>query len=236
MLITGSILGLGSYWHEIIEVLREIIPVYDKVNSAISLGKDVEYRERGIRGKVEQSNLVLDAGSGYGNMSKVALRQCDNNLNLIMLDPIPEMLARAKTEFDRKVPLISGIFEHLPFTDNIFDAVMCGYSFRDSISIRTAISEFSRILKDGGRLIIVDIGKPDSAFGRFGVSFYLKFILGILAFFAAGSLGLKFRAIYGTYKRLTRNSELDKMLKAKFKRVEFETEMMGGAVLIAAYK
>ena len=85
-------------------------------------------------------------------------------------------------------------------------------------------------------MIIVDIGKPDNAFNRFGVSFYLKFILGMLAFFAAGSLGLKFRAIYGTYKRLPRNVELDKMLKEKFKRVEFETEMSGGAVLIAAYK
>jgi demethylmenaquinone methyltransferase/2-methoxy-6-polyprenyl-1,4-benzoquinol methylase len=229
-------LGLGSYWNEIIEVLREIIPVYDKVNSAISLGKDAEYRERGIRGRISESDTVLDAGSGYGNMSKVALRLCNNNLNIIMLDPIPEMLAKAKTEFDWKVPLITGIFEHLPFKDDIFDAVMCGYSFRDAISIRTAIAEFSRILKDGGRLIIVDIGKPDNAFNRFGVSFYLKFILGMLAFFAAGSLGLKFKAIYGTYKRLPKNAELEKMLKDKFSRVEFETEMSGGAVLIAAYK
>ncbi|MGH9934470.1 MAG: class I SAM-dependent methyltransferase, partial [Nitrososphaerales archaeon] len=70
-------MGLGSHWNEIIEVLREIIPVYDKVNSAISLGKDTEYRERGIRGRVKASNLVLDAGSGYGNMSKVALRLCN---------------------------------------------------------------------------------------------------------------------------------------------------------------
>jgi demethylmenaquinone methyltransferase/2-methoxy-6-polyprenyl-1,4-benzoquinol methylase len=229
-------LGLGSYWHEIIEVLREIIPVYDKVNSAISLGKDAEYREHGIRGRVKESNLVLDAGSGYGNMSKVALQLCNNNLNIIMLDPIPEMLAKAKTEFNGKALLVSGIFEHLPFRGNLFDAVMCGYSFRDAISIRTTIAEFSRILKDGGRLVIVDIGKPDNALDRFGVSFYLKFILGILAFFAAGSLGLKFRAIYGTYKRLPKNSELDKMLKEKFSRVEFETEMRGGAVLIAAYK
>jgi len=236
VLISGSILGLESYWHEIIKVLREIIPVYDKVNSAISLGKDVEYREHGISGRVKQNNLVLDAGSGYGNMSKIALRQCDNKVNIIMLDPIPEMLARAKIEFNSGAFLVSGIFEHLPFKDNIFDAVMCGYSFRDAISIRTAIAEFSRILKDGGSLIIVDIGKPDNAFNRFCVSFYLKYVLGILAFFAAGNLGLKFRVIYGTYKRLPKNAELDRMLKEKFSKVEFETRMMGGAVIVAAYK
>ncbi|MGH9909699.1 MAG: methyltransferase domain-containing protein, partial [Nitrososphaerales archaeon] len=150
-------MGLGrSYWHEIIDVLRAIIPVYDQVNRAISLGKDAEYRERGIRGKVKPGNLVLDAGSGYGNMSKEALRQCNNDLCIAMLDPIPEMLARAKNEFQRKNLLISGVFEYLPFNDNTFDAVLCGYSFRDAISIRNAIAEFQRVLKANGRLVIVD--------------------------------------------------------------------------------
>lgn len=229
-------MGLGSYWHEIIDVLRAVIPVYDKVNHAISLGKDVVYREHGINGRVKRGNLILDAGSGYGNMSKVALQQCDENVGIVMLDPMPEMLAKAKIEFDRSAVLVSGIFEYLPFKEKMFDAVMCGYSLRDAISFRTAISEMHRVLKDGGRLIIVDIGKPDNAFNRLGVSFYLRYILGVLAFFSAGSLGLKFRAIYGTYKRLPSNKELDKMLKEKFTKVEFEERMMGGAIIVAAYK
>ena len=45
-------MGLGSYWGEVMEVLREIIPVYDKVNSIISLGKDGEHRSRGISQRV----------------------------------------------------------------------------------------------------------------------------------------------------------------------------------------
>jgi demethylmenaquinone methyltransferase/2-methoxy-6-polyprenyl-1,4-benzoquinol methylase len=228
-------LGLGSYWHEIIEVLRNIIPVYDQVNRAISLGKDAEYREHGIRNRIEPGNFVLDAGSGYGNMSKEAMRQC-KDLQISMLDPIPEMLERAKVEFNRKNNLVSGVFEFLPFRENTFDAVMCGYSFRDAISMRTAIAEFHRVLTKDGRLIIVDIGKPDSDFNRAGVSFYLKYIMGILAFFAAGSIGLRFRAIYGTYKRLPTNFELAQMLKEKFNNVEFETRMMGGVIIVAAYK
>lgn len=228
-------MGLGSYWHEIIEVLRNIIPVYDQVNHAISLGKDAEYREHGISNRIESGNLVLDAGSGYGNMSKEAIRQC-KDLQIAMLDPIPEMLERAKVEFNRKNNLILGVFEFLPFRENTFDAVMCGYSFRDAISMRTTIVEFHRVLKKDGRLIIVDIGKPDSAFNRAGVSFYLKYIMGILAFFAAGSIGLRFRAIYGTYKRLPTNSGLAQMLNDKFSNVEFETRMMGGAIIVAAYK
>ncbi len=60
-------MGLGSYWGEVLDVLREIIPVYDKVNSYISLGKDAEHRIRGITGRVFPGNKILDAGSGFGN-------------------------------------------------------------------------------------------------------------------------------------------------------------------------
>jgi len=69
-------MGLGSYWGEVLDVLREIIPVYDKVNSAISFGKDVEHRNRGMRGRVLPGNKILDAGSGFGNMSKTASKLC----------------------------------------------------------------------------------------------------------------------------------------------------------------
>ena len=43
-------MGLGSYWGEVLDVLQEIIPVYDKVNSYISFGKDSEHRNRAIKG------------------------------------------------------------------------------------------------------------------------------------------------------------------------------------------
>ena len=132
--------------------------------------------------------------------------------------------------------MVSGVFEYLPFIVNTFYDVMCGYSFRDAISMRSTIAEFHRVLQDNGRLIIVDIGKPDSAFNRAAVSLYLKFIVGLLAFFAAGSMGLKFRAIYGTYKKLPKNSELKRLLREKFIKVEFETRMMDGAIIVAAYK
>ena len=57
-------MGLGSYWGEVIDVLRDIIPVYDKVNSFISLGKDVEHRNQAIKGRIKKGDKVLDAGSG----------------------------------------------------------------------------------------------------------------------------------------------------------------------------
>jgi demethylmenaquinone methyltransferase/2-methoxy-6-polyprenyl-1,4-benzoquinol methylase len=124
----------------------------------------------------------------------------------------------------------------MPFRDGIFDAVMCGYSLRDSIQLRQAIAEMHRVLRGGGRLVIVDLGKPDGSVQRKMVSAYLKYFLGVFAYLVAGKAGLKFRTLYGTYLRWPKNSELDAMLKEKFSKVEFEKGMMGGAVIIAAYK
>ena len=230
--------GLGSrYWGEVIEVLQTIIPVYDKVNRVISLGKDEEYRLRGIRGRIMPGNIVLDAGSGFGNMSRIATTEADGDLRIVMYDPIPEMLANVKNympEID--IALSSGIFEYLPFRNNTFDAVICGYSLRDAIELKRAISEMHRVLKDGGKLIIVDLGKPDNTFQRAIVSAYLKYFLWISAYFVAGKAGLKFRTLYGTYLRWPKNSDLHAILKEKFSKVEFDNAMMGGAVIIAAYK
>jgi demethylmenaquinone methyltransferase / 2-methoxy-6-polyprenyl-1,4-benzoquinol methylase len=229
--------GLGNrYWGEVIEVLRSIIPVYDRVNRVISLGRDEEYRHRGITGRVKPGNLVLDAGSGYGNMSRVALETTSGGAKIVMYDPIPEMLGKAEFKTENSPALISGVFENMPFQDATFDAVLCGYSLRDAIELPIAISEMQRVLKTGGRLIIVDLGKPDGAVARAFVSFYLKYVLGLLAFAIAGKPGLKFRTLYGTYLRWPQNARLELMFREKFSRVEFDRVMLGGAIIVAAYK
>lgn len=229
-------MGLGGYWGEVLDVLSDIIPVYDKVNSFISLGKDEEFRTRGLSGRVKEGNEILDAGSGFGNMSKTASKLCNNNLKITLYDPLTPMLKNTKKFFEKTPDLTSGVFEHIPFQDETFDAVICGYSLRDAISLKTAIAEIHRVLKKGGRFVIVDLGKPDHHFIRMGVSFYLRMILPIIAFVAAGKLGLKFATLYGTYKLWPQNKKLEAMLLEKFSKVEFDTAMLGGAIMVAAYK
>ena len=92
--------------------------------------------------------------------------------------------------------------------------------------LRIAISEAHR----------VDLGKPDSRFVRAGVGFYIRFILPLIAYCAAGRLGLKFSALHVTFQRWPVNKKLESLLLEKFSRVEFEKDLMGGAVMVAAYK
>ena len=229
-------MGLGSYWGEVIDVLKDIIPVYDKVNSFISLGKDTEHRNRAISGRINKGDKVLDAGSGFGNMSKTASKIVGNDLELILYDPLMPMLKNTDRLFDIKLDSTCGVFEHIPFQNDEFDMVLSGYSLRDAISLKTAISEIHRVLKKNGRWVIVDLGKPDEPLIRFGVTFYLIMILHIIAFIAGGKLGLKFATLYGTYKLWPQNKKLESLLLEKFSRVEFEKDLMGGAIMVAAYK
>jgi len=234
--------GLGNlYWNEVINVLRSVIPVYNKVNSIISLGKDNQYRKEGIINGIKPGNIILDAGSGFGNMSKTAAENVSNDITIYFYDPIYEMLKRVKGTMKSYLPsynifLCSGVFENIPFKSNTFDAVLCGYSLRDAIDLDIAIKELCRVLKKNGRLIIVDLGKPDNFALRLFVSFYLKYFLTILAFIAAGKKGLPFKTLYGTFLRWPKNKELNYMLSKNFSKVHFNKKLLGGSIVVIAYK
>ncbi|WP_415310141.1 class I SAM-dependent methyltransferase [Candidatus Nitrosocosmicus sp. FF01] len=232
--------GLGStYWSEVIKILRNIIPVYDKVNSAISMGKDNQFRIEGILKSVFPGNKVLDAGSGYGNMSKLVLDNVSRDVTLHFYDPIPEMLNGIPGNFkgyDARFHMCSGIFEKIPFKSESFDAVICGYSIRDAIDLEKAFEEIHRVLKVDGRFLIVDLGKPDNILARILVTVYLKYILVVVAFLTAGKQGLPFRTLYGTYLRWPKNNDLNRLLSKKFSKVDFRKKLLGGAIIVISYK
>jgi len=210
--------GLGlNYWKEVIGVLRNIIPVYDKVNKSISLGQDDKYRECGLNGQIRPGELILDAGSGFGNMSSKALDILKDDARIILHDPIREMLHYAQNLRNQRLNLSCGVFEYMPFRESSVDAVLCGYSLRDAFSLIKAISEIHRIL-------------------RCAVTFYLKYILGIIAYSVSGKRGLRFKTLYGTFTRWPNNGVLNDLLMKKFTKVKFTKKLFGGAIIVVAYK
>ena len=137
--------GLGKpYWREVIDVLKNIIPVYDKVNSVISLGKDNDFRKEGIIKSIMPGNVILDAGSGYGNMSKTVMENVSTDITVFFYDPIYEMLNKVKDKIsmgDKPFSffLYNGVFESIPFKSNNFDAILCVYSLLDVMDFHISI-------------------------------------------------------------------------------------------------
>ena len=229
-------IGLGyTYWKQVISILHDIIPVYDKVNRVISLGKDDVYRSEGIKGNVKPGDLILDAGSGFGNMSLTTFKIIADEVRIVMYDPIFEMLQSSRQRIVVE-HLSSGVFEHIPFKDNTFDMVMCGYSLRDAINLEVAIYEIHRILKKNGRFLIVDLGKPNNKIVRFGVTIYLKYIIKFLGYVIARETGLKFQTLYGTFLKWPQNNTLYSLLKNQFSYVEFRSKLMGGSIIVSSTK
>jgi demethylmenaquinone methyltransferase/2-methoxy-6-polyprenyl-1,4-benzoquinol methylase len=73
-------------------------------------------------------------------------------------------------------------------------------------------------------------------FLRSFVAFYLKYVLGIIAYSVSGKKGLKFKTLYGTFLRWPKNGKLNDLLLEKFSTVKFTKKMFGGAIIVVAYK
>lgn len=220
--------GLGEDWHSVEEVLKEIIPVYDKTNRYISLGSDLKIRKTGLA-LLKQSlrnpseSLILDLGCGTGRMTKLL------GVPSVMLDALRPMMRIAK-ERNLDAEGVLAIFENLPLKKGIFQGAMAGFAIRDARRLRDALSEISEILRVGGFFLVVDLSKPDSILRKRVIALYWRVLAPLIAFFAAGRLGLRFAALSTTYQRLPTNSEfLNLAEEAGFDLVASKYFMLGGA-------
>ncbi|MDP6390874.1 MAG: methyltransferase domain-containing protein [Alphaproteobacteria bacterium] len=98
---------------------------------------------------------VLDVGCGTGALLS-AMSQIFPGLELVGIDPTPEMLAVARSKLGGSVELVLGAAEDLPFGDSSFDLVISTSMLHYIQRPADALAEMARVLKPGGRLVITD--------------------------------------------------------------------------------
>ncbi|MFN3622015.1 MAG: class I SAM-dependent methyltransferase [Nitrososphaerales archaeon] len=229
--------GLGLFWHKIEDALKDLIPVYDKVNRVISLGQDVRFRRLGIARVIcGEGLIVLDAGCGPGTLANLILKYRGGVKQIILLDPIREMLNQSKRRLnDGRSYFVQAVFEYLPFRSGVFDVVVSAFALRDAIDLSSAISEIARVVKTvGGRLLIVDLGKPDNMLLQMVIGIYWRIFAPLLASAYIGRYGGIYRLLYLTYVKLPTNPALKKMIKRFFRYVDLEEKLVGGVVILTA--
>jgi len=227
------VLGLGKDWWRVIRALDKLSCFYDELNSVISLGRDKELRKVAARKLGNVNGIVLDAGAGNGAMTKAVLAENPNANFVVMLDFLPEMLKKADVE--RSVcEKVIGVFEAIPLRNGSVDGVVMAFSLRDAYDMNVALQNIKRVMKDCGRLAILELGKPDNVLKRFLVALYWRFIAPVLAFIKLGRKGLLAYEIYPTYTKMPKNSELVGLMKTFFGNVRVEKKMLDGVLLISA--
>ena len=150
-----------------------IYKFYDLINTVLTLGFDKSWREKAVSNLI--GNTVLDLGSGTGAAFDQLL-----NYETTAIDPDKKMLEL--NTFENKV---LGSAEDLPFDDNSFDNVFCSFVWRNVTDTSKALEEVYRVLKPGGKFILLDMTRPKNPFlkmlHKIG-TFKVLHLIGLLTF------------------------------------------------------
>lgn len=160
-------------------------PYYEWVCAVMSLGTGERYRAQALvaAGLVEGAR-ILDVATGTGLVLRSAESITGNRGLAIGLDPSRGMLAECRKA--ARSPLIQARGESLPFADASFDMVSMGYGLRHVNDLRALFAEYRRVLKPGGRLLVLELTQPRSAWARRLNRFYLGTLVPKVAYITTG--------------------------------------------------
>lgn len=139
-------------------MFTQIAKRYDLMNRLMTGGQDVRWRRQVIQlARLNQNSHLLDLGTGTGDLAREALAQFPQ-AQVIAVDFTLEMMRvgqkRGVLNFSSADAL------HMPFSDFSFDAVISGFLMRNVIDLQQALQEQYRVLKNGGRIVILDTTRP----------------------------------------------------------------------------
>jgi demethylmenaquinone methyltransferase/2-methoxy-6-polyprenyl-1,4-benzoquinol methylase len=172
-------------------LFRRIAGRYDLINDLQSLGLHRRWKRRVAElARVKCGDLALDLCCGTGD---ICLALACAGADVVGLDFTTEMLDRAQKRRDalpaqslesgwQKQPLaklwfLRGDALKIPFADNTFDAVTIGYGLRNLADWKSGIEEMHRVVKPGGRIVVLEFGKPQNALWRAFYQTYLRAVV-----------------------------------------------------------
>ncbi len=172
----------GSKKQQVSEMFDNIAPYYDLLNRVLSLGIDKSWRKRAIKLLQEDNpKYILDVATGTGD---VALQVADKLQpeKIIGVDISNEMLAIGRQKIAKKnlesvITLEEGDSENLPFQDNTFDAITVAYGVRNFENLEKGLGEMYRVLKPGGKVVVLEFSKPTMFPFKQLFNLYFKYIL-----------------------------------------------------------
>ena len=195
---------------------------YDWISSVMALGSDRYYRKMALRkAGLTPGMRLLDVATGTGLVARAALQLGLERKDVIGLDPSAGMLGEnLKTTGIR---LFRGFGERLPFREGSFDFISMGYALRHVESLAELFGEFRRVLKPGGRVLVLEISRPKSGAATALLRGYMNSALPVIARFRTNSKELRelLKYYWATIEECVPPERIvDELQKAGFNKVE----------------
>lgn len=216
---------------------------YDLNNRVHSLWRDQAWRRYAVRtAKVQPRDVVLDVACGTGDLTQ-AFATTDA-AQVIGLDFTPPMLdvARIKQrrlagEHAAKLTYVEGDAQALNFADSSFDILSIAFGIRNVASPQLALAEFFRVLRPGGRLVILEFDRPRFAPLRWFNDFYCGWVMPRTATLVSGDTSGAYRylpASVGAF--MSRAALVDLIASSGFQQVSDRGLTLGVCVCYLAHK
>jgi demethylmenaquinone methyltransferase / 2-methoxy-6-polyprenyl-1,4-benzoquinol methylase len=146
---------------------------YDRLEKILGLGTGSWYRGQALlRAGLKPGMQVVDVGMGTGLVSRQILKITGEPHRLIGVDPSPGMMKQA--QFDQPVECRLGRAEAIPVATASADFLVMGYALRHIADFAAAAAEFRRVLKPGGRLLVLEITRPQGRLSEFLLKAYMR--------------------------------------------------------------
>lgn len=164
-------------------MFSQIAGRYDFLNHLLSANQDHRWRRRAIRLLTPRAGeRILDLCCGTGDLALECLRQqarCTviaSDFALPMLRHGQEKTAERKT----RPVFLAGDALQLPFKDDSFDAVMVAFGARNFENTQQGLLEMQRVLKPGGRMLILEFMRPESVLLQRGFGLFFRHVLPVI--------------------------------------------------------
>lgn len=171
----------ASKKEQVADMFNNISGTYDFLNHFMSLGIDIIWRKKAIRELREvKPQHILDVATGTGDFAFEAIGILKPQ-KVIGVDISKGMLKVAQEKIDKRkmgdvFEVRLGDSEKLLFDDNSFDAVSVAYGVRNFENLEKGIADMYRVLKPGGKLLILEFSKPKAFPVKQLYNFYFRYI------------------------------------------------------------
>ncbi len=207
------------------DMFTRIARRYDLMNRLMTGGQDVRWRKRVIElARLDDNASLLDLGTGTGDLAREALSAFPQ-ARVVGADFTLEMM-RVGQQAGR-LDFAAADALRLPFDESTFEAVISGFLMRNVIDLNNALEEQYRVLKSGGRIVILDTTRPKRNILSPFIWIHLHFVIPTLGKLVTG-VGEAYRYLPETTEGfVTAEDMVARMASVGFKNIGFRRFMFG---------